>query len=484
MKLLRSIRWRIQIWYALFLLATVVVSCVTVYLLQEANLKRLLIYEMDRRVGAAMHELGPGHGPPNPFGGPPRPRPGAEPELMDQIMFSGGPYPFYYIYWDGFGNRAVSSRSAPPDVPYPTVREQIGTLQTDHGDRLRGEFLERYQFQPPSGCYLVGRSLRGIRSDLQSFAWFLAGIGTTVMLVGIAVGWKIANAAMRPVQEISSTAARISSGDLSERIQVRENESELGSLAATLNDAFSRLEAAVELQARFTSDAAHELRTPISVILAETQLIKPAPGSPEEQSFAVCRRAAQRMHQLIESLLDLAKVEGNAQVLKCEPCNLADIGSDALEIMRLLASERQITLSGDLKPASCKADPERILQIVLNLLANSLKFCPAGARIEVKTSLSQSSASLSVTDTGPGIPPDDLPHVFERFYRGDKSRARSTGGTGLGLAICKSIAEAHGGKLTAESVLGNGCTFTLKLPAGSATSRNRATAPPPVRSGR
>jgi signal transduction histidine kinase len=139
------------------------------------------------------------------------------------------------------------------------------------------------------------------------------------------------------------------------------------------------------------------------------------------------------------------------------------VARDGIDIMRLPASERGILLSGDLKPASCKADSERILQIVLNLFTNAIKFCPAGAKVHVATSSEGGKAMMRVSDTGPGIAPHHLPHLFERFYRVDQSRTRSTGGVGLGLAICESIVRAHGGTISVESELGKGSTFTLHL---------------------
>lgn len=309
--------------------------------------------------------------------------------------------------------------------------------------------------------------MRVVEAELSRNAGIITAIGLGIIGAGLLAGWWIARSAMRPLREISTAAFRISSGNLSDRISVLDSKTELGSLAAVLNDAFSRLQSAIEYETRFTSDAAHELRTPVSVILAETQLALSQKPSAEEalETISTCRRAANRMHSLIESLLDLSLVEGSTQFLRLQPCNLADIAQDSIEIMRLLANERQLSLVSSLDAAKCEADPERILQILLNLLSNAFKFSPPGSKISVNTRTESGFATLEVRDNGTGIEAEHLAHIFERFYRVDGSRTRATGGAGLGLAICQSIAQAHHGTISCESTPGKGSTFILRIPA-------------------
>ncbi len=480
MKRLRSIRWRIQLWYAAFLLAMVVVSGVAVFRLEQENLQRLERAALRDRMDDLFQLLDAprneqpgateGEGEDQPPSPPPRPPAGGPPlgglQKDDPRFAATQAHPYYFAIWRRDGGFLVSSPSAPKDVPRPEF--PAGAPRTRQTDRTRDGYLEIFKATPPGEIILVGRSLGSVEASITRFGWMVVGLGTAIVAFGLAIGWWIADRALRPVRDIGQAAARISAGNLNERIRVTETDTELGALAAVLNDAFGRLEAAVQNQARFTSDAAHELRTPVSVVLAETQLILDDENTnPEARETAtVCRRAAQRMHGLIESLLELAVVEGNPQSLEKDDWDLGELGANGVDIMRLLAQEKNIRLTASTTPAHCQCDAERIQQIILNLLSNSIKFSPKGADIEVSSGLENGQAFLRVKDTGPGISADHLPHLFDRFYRVDRSRSRGTGGTGLGLAICKGIAEAHGGTLTAESTAGQGSTFTLRLPVG------------------
>jgi len=321
-------------------------------------------------------------------------------------------------------------------------------------------------FTPPGECLLAGRSQVGFENEMRRFAWKLAGISAAVLGVGLAIGWWIASRAMRPISQISAAATRIAAGHLNERIHTDETDSELGKLAMLLDETFQRLDAAFDEQARFTSDAAHELRTPVSIILGQAQLALARERSSEDYraTIAICQRAAKRMHGLIESLLDLAVLDASPTSSGQVECDLAELAGQHLALMHDLADEEGITLTGHLESASCRANPDRLAQILDNLLSNALKFSPAGSEVHLRTWVEDGHCCLSVRDTGPGIAAEHLPHLFERFYRADTSRNRATGGAGLGLAICQRIAEAHGGSLSVESQPGTGSCFTLRLP--------------------
>lgn len=473
MKQPRSIRRRIQFWYALFLVLAVSGAGVAVYQVLKNNERSLVELRLDREIDDLLSAMRPYVQRASPLPTVP-PGPGQKAFVPpDPEKFSADkPYPFYYAIWQE-GRLGAVSPYQPPGLTMPSWPEGQQRGVGNKGQRTRGEFREVYEFSPGGRhIYVVGRSVRVIESKLQAVSWAITACCAGVIALGVAAGWWVIGQLLQPLRSMSDASQRIASGDLSNRVKVRgTGSSELESIATALNDAFARLESAVEHEANFTSDAAHELRTPVSVLLAETQLALDQPTTTREEamaSIAVCRRAAQRMQALIESLLDLSVIEGNAADAKREPCDLAEIARSGLEIMQHLAAEKGIHLVGELTDTPCLGDPERLLQIVLNLLSNAVKFSPSDTEVTVSTRAEAGCAILAVRDTGRGIAAEQLPHVFERFYRVDGSRARASGGTGLGLAICQSIARAHGGTLQAESVLGKGSTFTLSLPQRAA----------------
>jgi heavy metal sensor kinase len=323
---------------------------------------------------------------------------------------------------------------------------------------------------PFGDCLLIGRSIGPDLAAMRRLALWLATGGVAVLALGLAGGWWVATRAIRPIEDISATAVKIAAGDLSQRINAADTESELGRLATVLNSTFARLEAAFANQVRFTSDASHELRTPVSVILSQTQTaLSRERASPEyRQALEACQRAAQRMRKLIESLLELARLDAGQAPIKRERVDLSRVARDCVEFVRPLATERGVEICCDLSPVECVGDAERLSQVATNLLSNAIQFNRDHGQVRVSTHVENGAVLLSVADTGQGIPDKDLPHVFERFYRVDVSRSHNLGGAGLGLAICKAIIDAHGGTIQASSQPGAGSTFTVRLP-GPAT---------------
>ncbi len=309
------------------------------------------------------------------------------------------------------------------------------------------------------GCLIAPES-----EYLRSLALFQTLVGGVILFFGLAGGWWIVSRSLRPVVEISSAAAKISAGDLSQRINVAEAESELGQLAAVLNSTFARLEAAFAQQQQFTSDAAHELRTPVSVMLTQVQAaLNRERTAPEyRETVEACQRAAQRMRRLIESLLALARLDAGQEPMKRLNFDLSKTTRDSVELIRPLADERGLKIIYDLPPLECVGDSERLAQVVINLLTNAIQYNRPDGEVRVRLESQNNMAFLTVSDTGAGIAAEDLPRVFERFYRADKSR--STGGNGLGLAISKAVVEAHGGTIEVSSAENTGTTFSVRLP--------------------
>jgi heavy metal sensor kinase len=313
----------------------------------------------------------------------------------------------------------------------------------------------------------VGRDIGPEVSALHRYAWLLFGAGSVVFVLGLAGGSWISTRALRPIQDISATAGNIAAGDLSQRIPEQDSGTELGDLAAVLNDTFARLQASFARQAQFTADASHELRTPVSVVLTQTQtaLARERPAAEYRESLEACQRAALRMRRLTESLLTLARLDaGRSGETPRTACDLARIAAESVDLLRPLATERGVELKIEAAPISCLGDPEQLGQIVTNLVSNAIQYNQPSGSVVVSVSVVSGEAVLSVRDTGQGMSAEEIPHVFERFYRADKSRTGSSGHTGLGLSITEAIVKAHAGTIHVESEKGKGSTFTVYLP--------------------
>lgn len=368
---------------------------------------------------------------------------------------------FFFAIW-AEGAHAPSSQSA--NHPADTTRPFLPQKDTGTYTRTRNGYREVYHATEHGDCLLIGHTLAPEFGEAHGFAGLL-GLGSTIVLaLGLGGAWLMITSALRPVDKISSTAARISSGDLSQRINVAETDSELGQLAAVLNSTFARLDAAFMRQNQFTADAAHELRTPVSVMLTHTQngLASLCRNDEHREAFEACQRSAQRMKKLIGALLALARLDAAHDAARRTQFDLALTIQDCAELVRPMAEGRGVKVSMNLPPLEIPGDAEQLAQVITNLLTNAILYNHSGGAVDLKLEQQNPHAVLSVSDTGIGISAEDLPRVFERFYRADHSR--SSTGLGLGLAISKAIVEAHGGLIEVSSELGKGSTFKLSLP--------------------
>jgi signal transduction histidine kinase len=379
---------------------------------------------------------------------------------------------FYYEFWSRERELLQKSHNAPASVTFP----DRPAVRAGYELRTHGPFREAWRFTERGEYALAGRNITADLAAMNRFALLLFFAGAGVLALGLAgAGW-IATRALRPVEGISVAAHRISASNLSERINTADIDSELGNLAATLNSAFAQLEAAFARQRQFTADAAHELRTPVSVMLTHAQngLAGACASEEHREAFEACQRAAQRMRHLIESLLELVQLDTGQETIRRQPMDLARVAADCVELVRPLAALDRLAIHAELAPCQYDGDPQRLAQVISNLLANAIHYNKPGGEIWIRTEAQDGAAVLAVRDTGRGIAAEDLPHIFERFYRADKSRSterfyrvdksRQTAGRGLGLAISKAIILAHGGSIQAESIQDEGSEFQVVLP--------------------
>ncbi|GII79584.1 two-component sensor histidine kinase [Sphaerisporangium rufum] len=311
----------------------------------------------------------------------------------------------------------------------------------------------------------------------------LGGAAVTLGLAGL--GAVIVRRSLRPLAEMEHTAAAIAAGDLGRRVPDRDPRTEVGSLAGSLNGMLAQIEAAFqdreiaaaaaraseERMRRFVADASHELRTPLTTIRGFAEFYRQNPAGDPARLMLRVEEAAARMGVLVEDLLLLARLDGQRPPDR-RPVDLLALAGDAVQDARILAADREITLevAGDAAPIVA-GDEVRLRQIIGNLVSNALAHTPPGTPITVRTGASGVEAFLEVADKGPGLAPEDAERIFERFYRADRSRARTRaapeqdpGGSGLGLAIVAGLVAAHGGTVTVDTAPGAGATFRVLLP--------------------
>ncbi len=250
----------------------------------------------------------------------------------------------------------------------------------------------------------MGRSIAPELDNLRQLALGLGSLGGVVLLLGLAGGWWLATRAIRPIHDISATASRISGGDLSHRIDTQDTDNELGQLASVLNSTFARLEGSFERQQQFTADASHELRTPVSVNLSQTQATLARDRSPDEyrETLEACQRAAQRMRALTESLLLLARHDSGNTGRQTEPCALDKVAAATVGMLRACAVERKITLRTDPQTAHLCGEAQQLSQLITNLVSNAIQYNRPGGDVSVNVRTEGDRALLTVSDTGPG----------------------------------------------------------------------------------
>ena len=312
---------------------------------------------------------------------------------------------------------------------------------------------------------IIGRFIDEILTVLSRLKKILIFTGIFVLLLAGIGGFILADRSFKPVSKIIDTAQRIEETNLNERIEV-QSEDELGRLASTLNQMISRLERAFEQQKQFTADVSHDLRTPLSIIQAETSLTLKRDRTTEEykKSLQLIQDEVLYMSSIIDKLLFLARSDSKSQYYNFTSLDLKDLLEELIQKMKPLFQQKHLELDYELQENLCiRGDKEKLKEAILNILDNALKYTKSG-KVSVSLYSKNKKAVVSISDTGPGIPENDLPLIFDRFYRVDKARSNSEQSTGLGLAIVKEIIEVHNGQIEVRSKEGEGTTFYIILP--------------------
>jgi two-component system OmpR family sensor kinase len=356
-----------------------------------------------------------------------------------------------------------------------------------NGDELRAVHYPVVVTDPSGvrwyiGAVIVGERLTTMRETLASLRQVLlvtSGLGLALALLG---GWMLAGRALRPVDRVTAAAAKIAAGDgtatsLATRLPVPPTDDELSRLSATFNAMLDRLQASFRAQERFVADASHELRTPLTAIRGNVDVlsrqarsldrgITPADLAPALDDI---RHESDRMRRLLDDLLllarsDTARDSNPLAEARQERVRLDEIAAEAVHSAGALTSGQLLELEAP-RSVVIEGDPDRLHQLVMILLDNAIRHTPSGRRIRVAVAATaDGTVRVAVRDEGEGIAAEHLPHIFERFYRADGARGRSSGGTGLGLAIAQAICHAHGGEITVASAPAQGTTFIVTLP--------------------
>lgn len=301
---------------------------------------------------------------------------------------------------------------------------------------------------------------------------FLDGLGQTLIIAGAAgvllaiiLSGLFTRQIVRPLDKVASAARRVAGGDLSQRVEI-QGSSELAELGRSFNTMAATLHRDRELRQKMVTDIAHELRTPLSILQGNVEAMIDGVMTADTKNLNSLHQETVHLARLVEDLRTLSLAESGQLRFQPVATDLKKLSAEVIERFRTQFAQKKVAISleapDDLPPAL--ADPDRTAQVLRNLLSNALQYTPEAGTVLVKLSPERKGITVSVRDTGAGISPEHLPHVFDRFYRVDRSRARSTGGSGLGLAIARQLTEAQDGQVWADSEPGKGSTFFCHLP--------------------
>jgi heavy metal sensor kinase len=432
-----SIRFRLTAWYSLCLCAILLIFGIGARFALRASTSAAVDHELRARLDDVREFVDEqarwsvGH---------------LKRELDEEAGMHGG----MMELWDDTGALIFSSPRI-RQIQQADVRAAIDTF-TSHDRQYKVRVVE---------------SMRDFNQSFERFDEILLFAAPLLLLFAAAGGYWVSGRALAPVDKLTSDAASIGFSNLSHRLEVPGANDELQRLAVTLNRMLERIESAVQRIVQFTADASHELRAPLTLVHTAAEFSLRGERTPEAMRDAMQKilRESDRMTRLVEDLLLLARADSDADVEDLAPVDLLHSTSAAVESVRTVAEAKGLRLDFTSAPGSLfvMAGEQSLTRLLLILLDNAIKYTDSGGRIAVQLAQSSDRAEVVVSDTGAGIRAEDLPRIWDRFWRADKVRSRSTGGSGLGLAIAKSIALHHGAQIEVESEPGRGSSFRVSM---------------------
>lgn len=338
-------------------------------------------------------------------------------------------------------------------------------------DQMKSHFAQYLQMNNMMMSHMGGHHMmmggpaesQYISSVHQSLIW----VGAVMLVVSIGVSYIIVRKATGPLKNLTAAVQKIREGKFGATVPVEQHD-EVGQLAETFNEMSEQLAKNEAMRRQLFANIAHELRTPLAILQGNLEGMIDDVIPADKKLFLSMEDEVLRLNRLVQDLRDLSLAEVNELVLHKEPTDVNELLRRAVSMLQPLSDEKQIvvTLHLDAQIPMLQLDPDRMNQIIYNILNNAIRYIHVGDTIDVTTRVSRETSLVQIffADSGPGIGPDDLAHVFQYFYRGEKSRNRKSGGSGIGLALAQQYAKCHGGDIKVESQLGKGTTFTVILP--------------------
>lgn len=360
------------------------------------------------------------------------------------------------------------------------VADRQGRLLIGVDPDRQGQTANRRDLANADPIEVDGATVGYLLNPRSAYPWnpatpeaaFLRGVNQAILisalvagLLALVLGGLLAFTLTRQLRQLTAATGEIARGHLGHQVQIQSND-EMGTLAEAFNQMSAELKHAHDLRQQMTADIAHDLRTPLSVILGYTEALSEGKLEPEPEMLAVMHTEAQHLSRLIEDLKVIALADAGELPLNQQPVEPGLLLRRAADAHRVQASQKDIQIQVELpgRLPAVAVDVDRLAQVLGNLLNNALRYTPPGGTIRLSASQDGEAVLLQVADSGPGIPAEALPDVFERTFRGDPSRHQTEGETGLGLAIARSLVEAQGGVISVASQPGQGATFTIRLP--------------------